>query len=80
MSVYNLRDEGKLGLALSGVEGLNFEKVGIEFCNGEETVRYHVTIDEVLTSGQFLGSMSKFVQENEGTKVRFYNPAKTGCR
>lgn len=78
MSVYNLQDEGKLGAVLNGVEGLNFEKISLEPCNGAETARYYVSMDEVFTGGQLLGSIAKFVQENEGTKVRFYSPKKAG--
>lgn len=78
MSVYNLQDEGKLGAVLNGVEGIRFEKVGTEACDGAETARYHLSMDEVLASGQLLGNIAKFVQENEGTKVRFCNPEKMG--
>ena len=39
MSVYDLQDEGKLGAILDGVEGLNFEKIGTEACEGTETAR-----------------------------------------
>lgn len=78
MSVYNLQDEVRLGEVLNGVEGLSFEKIDAEACNGEEGTRYYVSMDEILASGQLLGSIAQFVQENEGTKVRFCNPGKAG--
>lgn len=76
MSVYNLQDEGKLGAVLNSVEGLNFERIASEAYGGTETDRYYICIDEVWTSGQLLESISKFVQENEGAKIRFCNPEK----
>ena len=78
MSVYNLQDEVRLGAVLNGVEGLSFEKIDAEACNGEEGTRYHVSMDEILASGQLLGSIAQFVQENEGVKVRFCNPGNAG--
>ena len=73
MSVYDLQDEGKLGAILDGVEGLNFEKIGTEACEGTETARYHMSIDDVWTGGGLLGRFVKFVQEDEGNKIKFCN-------
>lgn len=78
MSVYNLQDEGKLAVVLDNVEGLVCEKIGTDFYNGKETARYHVAMDGVCTGGQLLGRIAQFVQENEGTKVRFCSPKKVG--
>lgn len=76
MSVYNLQDEGKLGAVLNKVEGLEFEKIGSEAYDETETARYYMCMEEVWTSGQLLESISKFVQENEGAKIRFCNPGR----
>lgn len=76
MSVYDLQDEGKLGAVLNGMEGVDFERISTEVCDGEEIAKYHVSMEETLAGGQLLGSIVQFVQENEGIRVRFCNPGK----
>lgn len=73
MSVYDLQDEGKLGTVLNGIEGVDFERISTEACDGEKIAKYHVSTEEALAGGQLLGSIVQFVQENEGVKVRFCN-------
>lgn len=71
MSVYNLQDEVRLGALLASVEGLNFEKVSAEVCDGVEAARYYMSFDEISAGGHLLGRIAQFVQENENLKIRF---------
>lgn len=61
---------------LNGIEGVDFERITMEACDGEKIAKYHVSMEEALAGGQLLGSIVQFVQENEGVKVRFCNPGK----
>ncbi len=78
MSVYDLQDEGKLGVILDGVEGLNFEKISAGACGSTETSRYHISMDEIWTGGVLLEQLVQFIQENEGTKIKFCSVEHTG--
>lgn len=78
MSVYDLQDEGKLGAVLNSIEGVDFERISTEACDGEEIAKYHVSMEETLIGGQLLGSIVQFVQENEGIQIKFCSVDHTG--
>ena len=65
MSVYDLQDEGKLGTVLNGIEGVDFERINMEACDGEKIDKYHIYMEEDLAGGQILGRIVQFMQEIE---------------